>query len=149
MKLFASNKKAYHLYIIVDTLEVGIVLTGNEVKSVRAGHVSLQGSYATIHGSVLSLLNCHIARYNNAYGFSKEGETRTRILLAHKREISKLQGLVSAKRMTLVPLKMYVTKKGHIKIEIGVAKHKNVVDKKQELKERDLDRQARREIKDY
>ena len=150
MKLIAQNKKAFHDYDIQEKLEAGIVLTGDEVKSIRSGKVSMKGSYATIHDGEFYMINCHISPYDKA--FSKGDEqfaTRRRKLLVHKRELDRLIGDISRKGVTAIPLRMYFSSKGKVKVEIGIGKHKKATGKKQALKERDLDRQTRRELKDY
>jgi SsrA-binding protein len=146
MKVISLNKKAFHNYEISQTYEAGIALTGDEVKSLRQGNVSLVDSFATIHEGEITLLNLYIAPYSHAY--SKVDKTRrTRKLLLHKREIYKLVGEVSKKGMTLVPLKIYFNEKGYVKVEIGIGKHKKAHSKKQELKERDIRRETERELK--
>ncbi len=146
MKVIATNKKAFHDYEILQKFEAGIVLTGGEVKSIRAGHVSLVDSFATVHEGEINLINCHIAAYSHAY--AKEDKSRkTRKLLLHKKEISKLIGDISRKGLTLIPLKIYLSSKGLVKIELGLAKHKHARSKKRELKERDIKRETQREIK--
>ncbi|MFH1644576.1 MAG: SsrA-binding protein SmpB [bacterium] len=147
MKIVATNKKAFHDYEILDKYEAGIVLTGDEVKSVRAGHISLSESFATVHGSEIFLINFYIAPYSKAYSKAEKNTRRSRKLLLHKREISKLIGDVSKKGVTIVPLKIYITEKSLIKVEIATAKHKKAIGKKRELKERDIKRQTEREIK--
>jgi SsrA-binding protein len=148
MKIITQNKKAFFDYEISDRLEAGIVLTGDEVKSLREGHVSLIGSFATVHGGELFLINCNITPYERAYTKSDELASRSRKLLLHRRQLDRLIGDISKKGVTLVPLKLYFNDKNMIKIEIGIGKHKKAIGKKQAIKERDIDRQARREIKD-
>lgn len=147
MKIIAQNKKAFHDYDILERLEAGIVLTGDEVKSIRAGHVSLISSYATIYKGELNLLNCMITPYAQAYQKKEDGGTRTRILLLHRREIERLAGEISRKGVTIIPLKIYLNEKGLIKVELGIAKHKKAADRKQELKERDIKRETSRTLK--
>ena len=148
MKTVAQNKKAYHDYQILETVEAGIVLTGDEVKSLRSGNVSMIGSFATVHKGELYLINCHIATYGQAYRKQEELATRRRKLLLHRRELNKLIGLVSQKGVTLVPLKIYFNKRNIAKVELGVCKHKKAPGKKRELKERDIRRETRRELKE-
>jgi len=152
MKIVAKNKKAFHDYDIFEKLEAGIVLTGDEVKSLRAGRVSLIGSFATVKAGELFLTNCTINPYQHAYdksGSSKEDKaTRSRKLLLHKRQLNKLVGDVSQKGITIIPLKIYFNKKNIAKVELGICKHKKAVGKKQALKERDIKRQTARELKD-
>ena len=149
MKIIAQNKKVLFDYEILDRMEAGIVLTGDEVKSIRQGHVSLIGSYATMHQGELMLLNCTIAAYKQAYQKKDEQSTRTRKLLLHRREIDRLAGEIAQKGITVVPLKIYLNKKGLIKVELGIAKHKKMADKKKILKERDIKRETSRELKKY
>jgi len=148
VKVVTKNKKAYHDYEILETLEVGIMLTGDEVKSLRAGHVSLIGSFAMVYKGELYLNNCQITPYQQAYSKSDEMVTRRRKLLLHKRELNKLIGLVSQKGITLVPLKIYFNKRNIAKVEIGLAKHKKAAGKKQVLKERVIRRETHRELKE-
>lgn len=148
MKIVASNKKAFHDYDILDRLEAGIVLTGDEVKALRAGHASLIGSFATVHQNELMLLNCNITPYSHAYTKSDEHSRRSRKLLLHRRQLTKIIGEISKKGVTIVPLKMYFNEKGKVKVEIGIAKHKKAYGIKQELKEKDIERQTRRELRE-
>jgi len=146
MKIITKNRKAFFNYEIKETVEAGIELTGDEVKSLRQGNVSLADAFATVHGGELFLLNCYIASYSHAY--SKEDETkRSRRLLLHRKEIDRLIGDISRKGLTLVPLKMYFGKRGFVKVELGLAKHKKAAGKKRELREKDIKREAEREIK--
>lgn len=147
MKVITTNKKVFHEYDILDRWEAGIVLTGDEVKAIRAGHMSLLGSYATVHKNELYLLNALISPYSHAYSKSEEHARRSRKLLLHKKQLKRLIGDISRKGITVVPLKVYISGKGKIKIELGLAKHKKAHGIKQALKERDIDRQTRRELK--
>ena len=146
MKILAYNKKAFHDYTIEDTLEAGIILTGDEVKSARTGRASLAGAFATIHRGELYLTNCSISIYAQAYT-KKADETRQRKLLVHRRELNRLVGDISRKGLTLIPLKMYLNADNRIKLEIGVAKHKKAHERKEEIRERDIQRQTRRELR--
>lgn len=149
MKIITQNKKARFEYEVLDTLEAGLVLTGDEVKSIRAGHVNLTGSFATVHKGELFLLNCHITLYDKAYEKKdEEVATRSRKLLVHKRELNKLIGEISQKGYTLVPLKLYFTGRSRVKVELGLCKHKKAAGKKKTLKERDIKRETARELKD-
>ncbi len=147
MKVISQNKKALFDYSVLDTLEVGIVLTGDEVKSLRAGSVSLVGAFAHIKDGELYLVNAHITQYKQAYTKSEEATKRSRKLLLHKRELMKLVGLMSQKGVTLVPIKLYFNVRGKVKVELGMCKHKNAPSRKKELQERDISRQTRRELK--
>ena len=145
MKIIATNKKAYFNYDILETFEAGIVLTGDEVKSIRAGHISLNEAFATVHKGEIMLLNCYIAPYSHAYP-KTDASRRSRKLLLHKQEIMKLIGKLSKTGLTLVPLKVYF-KKQLVKIELGLARHKKAPSKKREKKERDIQRETERIIK--
>lgn len=148
MKIISQNKKAFHDYEILEKIEAGMVLTGDEVKSLRAGHVSMVGSFATVHNNELVLINLNISPYSHAYFKSDDQATRrTRKLLLHRRQINRIIGEISRKGITVIPLKLYFNQKGKIKVELGLAKHKKARDYKQELKERDISRQTRRELK--
>lgn len=148
MKVIAQNKKALFEYDIKEKIEAGIVLTGDEVKSIRAGHISLIGAYATFHKDELVLINCSITPYSKAYQKADDTfKTRARKLLLKKRELNRLIGDISQKGVTVVPLKVYITGKGLIKVELGVGKHKKAAGKKQALKERDIKRETARTLK--
>ncbi len=146
MKIITTNKKAFHDYDIIATFEAGIVLVGDEVKSIRNNGVSLVDSYATLYRGEVTLLNCYIAPYSHA--FSKHDTSRrTRKLLLHKKEINKLVGDISRKGLTLIPLKLYFNNRGFVKVELGLAKHRKKFEKKDQLRERDIARETAREIK--
>jgi SsrA-binding protein len=145
-KLITKNKKAYHDYQVLDTLEAGIVLTGDEVKSLRAGTVSLIGAYATVHQAELYLINCNITPYQSAY-IKPADSTQRRKLLLHRRELNRLIGDISKKGITIVPLSLYFNDRNLAKVEIGICKHKKAVDKKNVLKERDIKREMARDIR--
>lgn len=147
MKIIAVNRKARHDYEILDTMEVGVVLTGDEVKSIRQGNISLADSFAAVNQGEIRLINCHIAPYSHAYT-KQDSSRRSRSLLLHKKEVDRLIGDMSRRGITLVPLKMYFNERGFIKIELGLAKHKKQADKKQALRERDIKRETDRTIKD-
>lgn len=146
MKVITQNKKAFHDYSILETIETGIVLRGDEVKSLRAGNVNLTGSFAHVHDGELFLINCSIAPYSHAY--SKDDESRrSRKLLVHKRELVRIIGDISRKGVTLVPLKIYFNEKSKVKVALGLCKHKKSHERKEEIKERDIKRETRRELK--
>lgn len=141
MKIVTVNKRAYFDYEITDTIEAGVVLRGDEVKSIRNKGISINDAFATVHRGNIQLLNCHIAQYSHAY--EKQETTRqTRQLLLHKREVNKLIGILAKKGLTLIPLKLYFNDRGYVKIELGLAKSKKLYDKKQSIKERDLKRET-------
>lgn len=151
MKVIALNKKAFHDYEVLDTLEVGIVLSGDEVKSLRLGHAQLKGSFAHISKGELFLVNAHISAYAKAYNKDKGEEytTRSRKLLLTRAEIDRLIGDIACKGITLVPLKIYFNKKGKVKVELGICKGKKTAQKKEALRERDIKRETERDVKGY
>ena len=149
MKIITQNRKAFFDYQILDTVEAGIVLNGDEVKSLRAGHVSLVGSFATFKGDELYLINCNITPYEKAYQKIEEQASRARKLLLHRQQLRRLIADVAQKGVTLIPLKIYLNEKGRIKVEIGIAKHKKAAGKKEAIKERDIRRETARELKNY
>ena len=140
-----NNRKAHFDYEILDTLESGIVLTGTEVKSIRQGNANLRDSYAIIRNDEMFLLNMHISVYKEGNIFNHD-ETRTRKLLVHKKEISKLKSKLDLEGLTLVPLKLYF-KNNNAKILIGLAKGKREFDKRETIKKRDVDREISKYLK--
>lgn len=140
-----KNKKAHFDYIISDTYEAGIVLTGTEIKSIREGKANLKDSYAIIKKGEVYLLNMHISKYDNGNRFNHE-ETRTRKLLLHKREILKIRDKIEIKGYTLVPIKLYFSK-NKAKILLGVGKGKKTYDKRESLKEKDIKKQINKNLK--
>ncbi len=146
MKIIALNKRATHDYEILERFEAGIVLNGNEIKSVRSGKVQLTDSFAIVKDGELLLLNCHITPYSHA-AIRDDNATRTRHLLMHRREIDRLEGAISRKGLTIVTLKMYLNGKNYAKVEIATARHKKLIDKRESLKSRDLKREASRDLK--
>ena len=149
MKIITKNKKAFHDYDIQQRLEAGIALKGDEVKSIRAGNITLSGSYATLHKGELFLINAHIGVYSHAFEKKEEATLRSRKLLLHRREIDRLIGEIARKGITIIPLSLYFSDKGSIKVELGIAKHKKAHERKEELRERDIKRQTARELKNY
>lgn len=147
IKVIATNKKAFHDYFIEEKYEAGIELVGSEVKSVRLGNVNLKDSFAIIKGGEIFLINAHIAPYNKGSYFNPQSQ-RDRRLLLHKQEINRLRGRVEKKGYTLVPTKIYF-KDNLVKVELAVAKGKELHDKRQALKEKALNREIERSIKDY
>jgi len=139
------NRKAYHDYLIEERLEAGIVLKGSEIKSIRAGKMSLQDAYAKPENGELWLFNSHIASYDAA-SYNTHQPTRPRKLLLHKKEVDMLTGRVKQRGLTLVPLKLYI-KHGIAKIELGVGKGKKVYDKRETIMRRDTDREIERALK--
>lgn len=148
MPTLATNKRAHFDYLISDKYEAGLVLLGGEVKSVRAGHISLKESFVTIKESELFLTNAHISFYKQAGEVKNYNPTRPRKLLLKKSEIKHLIGKLRITGLTLVPLRVY-TKKRLLKLEFGVGKGKNKFDKREDLKKKDADRDIRRALKNY
>jgi SsrA-binding protein len=146
MKIIASNKKAYHNYEIVESLEAGIALLGSEVKSVREGRISLKDSYAEIKNGEVYLVQAHISLYEPANRFNHD-PLRERKLLLHRREIKRLIGKIREKGFTLVPTKVMFNEKGKVKVEISLARGKRLYEKKRAIKERDLAREMRAALK--
>ena len=137
-KLITENRRARFEYHIIRRLEVGIVLTGTEVKSIRQGHLSLGEAYVIVRGGELYLVGAHISPYEQGNRFNPD-PTRDRKLLAHSHEIRQLDVAIQQKGMTLVPLKAYFSD-GRVKIEIGVARGKKLFDKREAIKERSQER---------
>ncbi len=146
-KLVAQNRKARHLYFIEDTVEVGLMLTGSEVKSLRAGRASIGEAYAQIKGGELFLSNAHIPEYKAANQFN-HAPRRLRKLLAHKRELKRLAGQVQREGYTLVPLSIYFNERGIAKLALGLARGKRKVDKRETEKQRDWQRQKARLLRE-
>ncbi len=143
----ALNRKARHEFHIEETFEAGIVLTGTEIKSIRAGHVSLQEAYARIERGEAWLVGAHIAPYAGGNRLNHEAK-RTRKLLLHKDEIFELLGTTKSKGLTLVPLRLYIDNRGHAKLEIGLARGKQLHDRRREIADRDAKRDIAREMSD-
>lgn len=146
IKIVSENRKARHDYHIHETYEAGLVLTGTEVKSLRAGRANLKDSYARVDGGELMLHNMHISPYDQGNRFNHE-PLRTRKLLMHRAEINKLIGKTKEKGYTLVPLKLYFTR-GRAKLELGLATGKHTYDKRQDIAERDAKREMDRAFRD-
>ena len=142
IKLIASNKKAFHNYFISDLIEAGICLEGSEVKSIRSNGISLGESYVFIKNGELFLRNAYIKSYDKSSAFTPN-ERRERKLLAHKREIQKLERKTKEKGFTIMATKAYFLK-GKVKVEIGLAKGKQMFDKRETLKEKAISREIDR-----
>lgn len=141
-KTIAVNRRAHHDYHIDASYEAGIVLVGTELKSLRAGRVSLQEAFARPEGRELFLLGMHIPKYQPGGPFNHE-PTRPRKLLLHRYEIREIVGKVTQKGLTLVPLRLYF-KDGHVKVELGLARGKKLYDKRQALAQREAQREVER-----
>lgn len=148
IKLISKNRQAFFLYEILETYEAGISLFGTEVKSIRAGKVNLKDGYIFIRNHEAFLTNVHISPYQASGSYFNHDPLRTRKLLLHKQEITKLIGKTQEKGLTLVPIKMYF-KGSLIKIEIGLGKGKKLHDKRETVKRRDDQREMSRAMKQY
>ncbi len=146
IKIVSENRKARHDYHIHESFEAGIVLTGTEVKSLRAGRANLKDSYARIENGEIMLHNLHISPYEQGNRFNHE-PLRTRKLLMHRYEINKLVGKTQEKGYTLIPLKLYFTR-GKAKVQLGLATGKKNYDKRQDIAERDAKREMDREFRE-
>ena len=145
IKVVANNRKAKHEYFLLDTFEAGIVLKGSEIKSIRAGQLSLAQAYVSVENGEAWLINAHIAPYDQASRFNHD-PLRKRKLLLHRKQIKKLHENVRQKGTTIVPLRVYL-KDGIAKIEIALAKGKKHYDKRAEIAKRDAQREMDRRYK--
>ena len=141
----AVNRRARHDYAIEDTIEAGLVLTGTEIKSIRAHRVNIAEAYARIEKGEAWLIGAHIAEYAQGNRFN-HAPARTRKLLLHRDQIAELTGLQGAKGLTIVPLRLYI-RRGRAKLELGIAKGKKAHDKRRSIAERDMRRELERESK--
>ena len=140
-----KNRKALYDYTISDTYEAGIVLTGTEIKSIREGKANLKDSYAIIKKGECFILGMHISPYDKGNRFNHD-EYRTRKLLLHKKEILKIRDKIEIKGYTLVPIKLYFSK-NKAKILLGIGKGKKVYDKRESMKEKDLNKEIKKELR--
>lgn len=145
INVVARNKKATHDYFILEKFECGIVLTGTEIKSIRAGKVSIQDAYCNIKNDELYIINMHIAKYEQGNIFNHQ-ETRNRKLLAHRREIRKMFGKITQEGLTIIPLQVYI-KNGLAKIEVAICKGKKKYDKREDLRRETVKRDISRAMK--
>ncbi|MFA7653495.1 MAG: SsrA-binding protein SmpB [Candidatus Magasanikbacteria bacterium] len=146
MSELANNRKAFHDYEILEKLEAGLVLSGQEVKSIKKGHASLKGSFITFRGDTPILTNANISKYQPAGNLPDYDPLRPRPLLLHKKQIAYLKSKVHEEGLTIIPISMY-TKNHLVKIEVAVAKGKKKFDKRAAIKKRDLDREVKRTLK--
>jgi len=146
IKLIGSNRKAFHDYAIEEKIEVGLILKGTEVKSLREGRVNLREAYATVADGKAILHNCHIGEYSHG-NIANHDPLRPRGLLLHKKEIQKLTGKVQQKGLTLVPLRMYFNQRGIAKVELGLARGKKQYDRREAVKQREAGREMERAMK--
>ena len=146
-KTIALNRRARHEYLIEDSLEAGIVLSGTEIKSIRAGKINLADSFARIDKGEAWLVGAHIAPWEGGNRENHEPK-RDRKLLLHRGQIDQLLGKTKAKGLTLVPLKIYITARGKAKLELGLGKGKQLHDRRREIAARDSRREVERELAD-
>lgn len=146
MKIIAVNKKAYHNYFISDETEAGLVLEGSEVKSIRAGHISLNESYVKIIKGEAFLINAYIKPYENAGMFVPDSR-RNRKLLLHKKQLLNFQKKVEADGFAILPIKVYFDKNNRVKLQIALGKGKKLYDKRETLKKRTIERTELRYLK--
>ena len=144
-KLIANNKKAYHDYFIEEEYEAGIALHGTEVKSLRQGHCSVKESFIRIDNNEVMIYGMHVSPYEKGNIFNRD-PLRPKKLLLHRYEINKLQGKIKEKGYTLVPLKVYL-KDSLVKVEIGLARGKKLYDKRADIANKDMRREAERDFK--
>ncbi len=145
-QVYIKNRPVTFEYAIEDKLTAGIMLTGSEIKSVREGKVSFNDSYCFFHDGELWIKSLHIAEYVNS-GYAGHDPTRERKLLLNKKELRKWAQKMKEKGLTIVPLAMYINDKGYAKLDIGLAKGKKVHDKRESIKQRDVDREIKRYLK--
>jgi SsrA-binding protein len=146
-KTVAVNRKARHNYLITDTFEAGLVLTGTEIKSIRAGKVNLADAYARVEKGEAWLLNAHIAPFEQGNRYNHEPR-RDRKLLLHRTEIDQLMGRAAAKGLTVVPLRLYLNDRGRAKVELALARGKQLHDRRRDIAERQSRRDIERELAD-
>ncbi len=144
-----KNKKAFHDYEILDTLEAGIVLEGSEVKAIREGRVNLKDSFIRIIKNEVFVLNMHITHLSTAHATYRPNERRDRKLLLHRKEIDKLFSKVSKDGITLVPIKLYFNSKNILKMQIATARGKKLHDKREDLKQKSIKRDIQQALKNF
>ena len=146
MKNLAVNKSVSHDYLVLETLEAGLALVGSEVKSVRAGRVSLKESYAEVRNGEVFLVKCHVSPYEAANIFNHD-PLRERKLLLHRREIRRLAVKTQERGLTIVPTRVFIGDKGRIKLEIALVRGKRAHEKREAIKKRDTEREIRAALK--
>jgi SsrA-binding protein len=144
-RIIADNRKAYHDYHVLESMEAGVALLGTEVKAIREGRVNLRDSYARIENGEVWLMNVHISPYSHT-GYAHHEERRQRKLLLHRHEIRKLTGRVAERGLTLVPLQFYY-KDGRVKVTLGLVKGKQAHDKRETIRRREVERETRAAVK--
>jgi SsrA-binding protein len=145
MKIYSENKKALFDYEVLEKFEAGLVLFGQEVKSIKTGHINLSGSYVAVRGGEVFLLGVKVPPYQPNNAGADYNEERQKKLLLNKKEIDYLMGRTKVKGFSLIPLKVF-DKNGRIKLEFGLARGKKKYDKKEKIKKRDVDREVNREL---
>jgi SsrA-binding protein len=140
MKTLNNNKKAYYEYTILDEYECGLVLLGSEIKPIKNGKSSIKGSYCYIQNNEIFIKDMYIGNEENTVKYNSHDEYRVKKLLLHKKEISKISKSLSQKGLTIVPLDLHITSNGFLKLKIGLAKGKNLFDKRNSLKKKDVKR---------
>lgn len=146
MKIVATNKRARFDYDITRKIIAGLVLAGHEVKSTKNGSLSLKGSFVSFRGSEAWLTNAHISLYKQASGISDYDPTQSRKILLHRRELDELQTAIQSEGMTVIPLAVGV-ERGLIKVELGIGRGKKRFDKREQIKKRDMLRDAGRDVR--
>ncbi len=144
-KTISLNRRAYHDYHVLESIEAGIALKGSEIKSIRQGRANLQDAYARVEKGELWLQNCHIAHYDAA-SYNTHEPTRPRKLLVHREQLENLTDKTKQKGLTLVPLKLYI-RNGVAKVELGIARGKKLYDKRESIARRETDREMERALK--
>lgn len=147
MKIIARNKKASYLYFLLEQLEVGIVLTGSEIKSIRANKVNINEAYVILKPNNAQVLNMHISAYSKASAFNVTDPTRSRVLLMHKKEITKWILKQKQQKLTVVVTKVYFNSHNLVKLEIALARGKKLHDKRETIKQRNFKREMARKVK--
>src|SRR5262245_48623998 len=145
-QIAAENRKARHDFHLLETFEAGVVLLGTEVKAIREGRANLRESYCRLNDGQAYLLNAHIGQYSHG-GSASHDPLRPRKLLLHRTELNKLLGKTTERGLTIVPLKLFFSKKGRVKLEIALAKGKKTIDKRETIKRREAERETRAAIK--
>lgn len=146
IKIIADNRKARHHYEIMEKLEVGLVLTGSEVKSLREGRANLGDGFVRLNATGGSLHSVHISPYSNG-GYSNHEPLRVRNILLHRYELKRWLGKIKTKGLSIVPLKLYFNSKGYVKCELALARGKKLHDKRESLKRKTAEREAQAAIK--
>ena len=148
MRVVATNRKAKRDYEILETYEAGIELRGTEVKSIREGRININDSFVRAKDGELFLVGAHISPYHHGTAFNHD-PLRQRKLLLHRKEIDRIISRIREKRLTVIPLKVYFNKRGKVKVEIAVARGRKAYEKKQKLKEKDIEREMKAELKKW